>query len=89
MTESSELASGTDHKLSNSSLKIKFSRKVLWRETLVVVVVSADYDFSFRGIKRIPKRLHSATTLFPSIDRENASHFNSGNSTCTPTTTDF
>src|SRR5580704_12203019 len=52
------LASGTDHKLANASLKIKLSCRVLWGEALIVVVVSADYDFSVGRIERIPERFH-------------------------------
>ena len=66
------LAPGTAHKLANPSLKIKFSCRVLWRETLVVVVVSADHDFSVGGIERIPKAAllpDRCRVLLPELNR--------------------
>ena len=48
------LASGSDHELPNAVLRIKFSRRVLWSETLIVVVVPVDHDFRTGRIERVP-----------------------------------
>ena len=46
------------HELTDAMVKVTFSVGILRSETLVVVIVAVEDDFSASGVQRVPKRLH-------------------------------